>query len=321
MLLIGFALLAIQTSWLVASASSAGADGPIDNGRVLLSVCPAKNCSGVHVYLDSASNHFGSDGYSYCTADETSTEFDVTKDGEAHTLHMIAKNGGTCYARNSYNTWIVAAYKDGHLLGHTLVWIGQDIPLGFNSYYAKCIGSDPWPASEPHLVCTKDTSYGASPLWLKISLPPPPGPPDCPSSGSSCYVEIHVDTPVCPTFKADTLTCKGSSKGTPGWVAQLGVTQFGWTTTDGRKKVTYSAAAGGAPFSSIQGQVPNAGSADLMVTEAYSTKGAYPASRWRTGSTGLAGRPNGPLYIDFHAGITGADIYMHGFLERIPPKS
>ena len=70
-------------------------------------------------------------------------------------------------------------------------------------------------------------------------------------------------------------------------------------------------------MASIKGTVPNAGSADLNVSEAYSTAGAFPGSRWHTRTTGKAGQPDGPLYIDFHAGrFTGADIYIHGWLRR-----
>jgi len=318
MLSVGLAVLMVGSLLALLPARPAGANGTLDDARVLLSVCPQNDCAGVRVYMTSASNQFGPGGYSFCTANETSTDFQPSGPTVARTLSMVVKNEGSCYARNSYNVWIVAAYQNGKLLGRTLVWVGQDIALGYSSYYTNCHGNGPWPASDPHLQCARDSGYNANRFLVRVSLPAPPSPPACPSAGTSCYLHVHLDSPLCVSFKQATQTCKGSSDGTSGWAQRFGVTQFSWTTDKvGHKVVTYQViGALNQPSAQIQGVVPNEGSGSLVTTEAYSTAGQFPASRWYSQTSGPPGKEGGPLHIDFAAGQIGADIYIDGWLQR-----
>jgi hypothetical protein len=271
----------------------------------------------VRVYKTSASNQFGPSGYSFCTADETSTGFQPSGPTVAHALSMVVKNEGSCYARNSYNVWIVAVYQNGKLLGRTLVWVGQDAPLGYSSYYTDCHGNGPWPASDPHLQCARDTGYNANRFLVRVSLPAPPPPPACPNAGNSCYLKVHLDSAVCVSFRA-TETCKGTSDGTTGWAQRYGVTQFSWTTDqEGHKLVKYQVIGPlDQPSAQIQGVVPNEGSGSLAATEGYSTAGPFPASRWYSATAGTPGTEGGSLHIDFAAGRIGADISIDGWLRR-----
>jgi hypothetical protein len=313
-------LMVMASALLSVTGSPAGADSTLNDSRVVLSVCPGGNCAGVRVYMDPASNHFGSSGYSFCTKDETSTDFVPSSNADARELSMVVKNEGSCFARNSYNVWIIAAYQGGKLLGQTLVWIGQDIALGHASYYAKCDGRDPWGQGEPRLTCAKVDGYAANPLYVRVALPGPPPPPSCPSAGSTCYLQVRLDSGVCASFRQEKQTCKGSSDGTAGWSVKYGVTQFSWTTEkNGQKVISYQVVEpGGSPSASISGTVANEGSGALVATEAYSTAGPFPGSRWYSPTTGTAGKEGGPLHFDFSAGRIGAVISIDGWLQRRP---
>jgi hypothetical protein len=312
------AVMIMVTALLSLAGSPSGADSTLNESRVVLSVCPDGNCAGVRVYMDPASNHFGSSGYSFCTKNETSTDFVPSNNADARELSMVVKNEGSCFARDSYNVWIVAAYQSGKLLGQTLVWIGQDVPLGHDSYYAKCDERDPWGKGEPRLTCAKVDGYAASRLIVRVSLPAPPPPPACPSTGATCYLQVHLDSAVCASFRQATQTCKGSSDGTAGWAVKFGFTQFSWTTEkDGQKVISYKVLDGGVASASISGTVANEGSGALVATEAYRTSGPSPGSRWYSPQTGTPGKEGGPLHFDFSAGHGGgADIYIDGWLQR-----
>lgn len=74
----------------------------------------------------------------------------------------------------------------------------------------------------------------------------------------------------------------------------------------------------GVPTAVISGFDPGPGSADFYVDRAYEFQSSDPGE-WRTpGYPGVpAGQPGRPLYLNFVNGRIGADVYIHGYLQRL----
>ncbi len=285
-----------------------------------LYVCP-QSCGGIHVFIDSASNHYGSDGYSLCTNNETSTDFRPSYNGEVRYVSMDTKASGSCSARPSYNTWVIEVYKNDKILERGTVWLGEDRPL-LAEYYASCPGKkSPWNPAFLNMQCrttsrfTMDVSVpGWKPTW-----------PTCPSETEFCQVSIHFDTnKPCSSFTSSFGACVGSSDGNVDWTtnkvdqpARFIYSAFTWVDAGGKKTVTFGTQKA-VPAARMSGTVPASGSAIFNVQEAMVFLSAHPLMTWYTSDRAPAGTPGGPLLFNFRNGAIGADVYMNGFLERRP---
>lgn len=283
-----------------------------------LRFCPPKGCNGERVFIDSASNHYGSKGYSNCTKNETSTSFDLRADKQRFTVGMTARNGGSCTFEPSYNTWIVAVYLGENLISRGLITISQQLPGG--SYSARCTDPSRW----TNFGC----EIGDGALSLVVSRkderpqPPPPQYP-CPSGHDTCYLNLHFDSKACPNFTVSIGACVGTSSGNsfPFTVTIQDLPAlfagFSWSGS-GRRTVRF-AVMKGVPNSVIDGSTDGTGS-EFRVSDAWALTSPYPSVHWYTrDQTGVPpGELDGPLLLTFKNGIIGADVYLRGYLRRKP---
>jgi hypothetical protein len=287
---------------------------------ISLYVC-SETCSGIHVFIDSASHHYGSGGYSLCTNNETSTDFRPSYNGEVRYVSMDTKASGTCAPLTSYNTWVVEVYKNDKLLERGTVWLGEDRPL-LAEYYASCPGKkSPWSPPFLNMQCQTTGRFN-----LDVSVPGwKPTWPTCPSESEFCSVSIHFDTnKPCSSFTSSVGACAGSSDGNVDWTtnkvdqpARFIYSAFTWGDTGGKKTVTFGTQKA-LPAARMTGSVPSSGSGILNVQEALVFLWAHPQMTWYTSNRGPAGTPGGPLLFNFRNGVIGADVYINGFLQRRP---
>jgi len=283
--------------------------------------CATKGCNGEHVFIDSASNHYGSKGYSLCTTGESSTDFVQRADLQRQTISMIAKTDGNCYLlEKSYNTWLIEAYQGSKLISRGLIQITQDIP-GLKNYYATCLRSSLW----VNFACEK----GDGALSLIVSRtderpPPPPPRRPCPSGESSCYIDVHFDTKACPNFTATVGACAGTSTGdsaafvVPVIRLPALIAGFSWAAAGSPKRMVRYAAIQITPNGTIDGTVANPSSSEFDVSDAFALLSPYPGVHWYTPDRpGVpAGELGGPLLLTFQNGYLGADVYIRGYLVR-----
>jgi hypothetical protein len=300
--------------------TTAPAPTKLGNYPVVASVgvhfCPTKGCAGERVFIDSASNHYGSKGYSNCTKDETSTDFVQTAEGQRRDVGMTAKDEGSCRFEPSYNVWLIAAYQGQQLISQGLVYVGQTT-AGL-PYSAQC--------RTFHL--TKNFSCSSSGLSLEVGRadqPPPPPPPACPSSGVQCFITLHFDTNLCPNFTASVGACTGTAKSNSipfqAPYQDLGrgfYAAFSWGPN--HIFVKYGTLQGFVPFALIDGKSGNGPNTEFRVSDAFALASPYPGVHWYTPDRrGVpAGEPGGPLLLSFKNGTFGADVYIRGYLERKP---
>jgi len=290
-------------------------------------VCPKGGCHGEHVFINSASNHYGPDGYSQCSGSETSTDFFPRQNGELKVVSMHAlATFPRCTTAASYNNWLIKVYGSGDkLLGQGLIWLGQD--RANTTYYSKCDPSkSPWQPVWKGLDCS--VLPGGS---IEVAAPQArPNYASCPflrqgAAGDYCRLDVHLDAnKYCPNITAEIGLCTGKSTGTPGWVAlhedlKTGTSAtFAWdrVASGSVVKVRYGVTASAVPIAFLQGTMSNAHSNALVVTTAKAIVSSNPID-WKTAEEGVEppGQPGGPLYVQFANGKIGADVYIRGYLE------
>ncbi|MBV8463341.1 MAG: hypothetical protein JO368_08610 [Acidimicrobiales bacterium] len=282
-------------------------------------VCP-KDCTGIHVFVDSASNHYSPSGdYSNCTRNETSTDFWPSYNGQIVRVSMVAKNGGSCFFERSYNTWLVEVYKNNQRIGRGLVLVDEDNGVTA-SYFASCDPhASPWKPTWDGLGCKRTTTMmvhisvpGAEPTW-----------PDCPATTKMCAIDLTVGSSArvpCGGFTSSSETCQGTSSGTRGWTvptydSRQGIgAWFSWKAAGDVRQVQYQAYLHYAIVQAeITGQVPSPGSDRFSVKDAWIRQSS---DHWMTGDTSPAGAPGGPLLFNFDRGTFSNTISFQGFLER-----
>jgi len=298
-------------------------DSRID-ASVAVRFCPrGKGCAGMHIYIDSAAHHFKAEKYSLCTKNENSQDFVQVTDPQRRTVAMTTNTDFGCLTQPSYNVWVIEAYENGVRVSRGFVWVGQDI-AGLKNYYAKCFSSPATQSLTNNFTC----SQGRQPLSLTVGradAAPFPTEPSCPAAGSQCAIDVHFDTSACPNFTAPATTCTGTSTGTPSFANPIfslpgSFTSFLWAGTTTRR-VIYGTAVLGAPTSNITGGVEGSNpTSDFRVSDAVAFASPYPNVHWYTKDApgAGAGAPGGPLLLEFKNGITGADMYLSGYLERKP---
>ncbi|HEX3981198.1 MAG TPA: hypothetical protein VHW93_08240 [Acidimicrobiales bacterium] len=290
-------------------------------------VCPKNKCNGEHVFIDSASNHYGPSGYSQCSGSETSTDFFPQKNGELRVVSMHALSTfPVCTSAASYNNWLIKLYGPGDkLLGQGLIWLGQN--RAGTSYYSRCDPSkSPWQPVWKGLDCS--VLPGGS---IEVAVPRArPNYANCPflrqgDSGAYCRLDIHLDAnKYCPNITAEIGVCTGKSTGTPGWVAlhedlKTGTSAtFAWDRVNSTVKVNvrYGVTAAALPIVFLRGTMAGPHSNALVVTTAKAIVSSNPID-WKTADEGVEppGQPGGPLYVQFANGKIGADVYIQGYLE------
>jgi hypothetical protein len=327
----GVAVLAVLCCLLPAGAATAAGDSS-QSVAVSFNLCPGPGptaCAGLHVYVDSASNHYRpSEKYSYCTKDETSTDFTPKYNGEVLHVHMTAKGGFATSCQSpvaSRNVWIVEAYRNNKLVERGSFWLGQNTGLG-TGFYAACGKDAPLSPAFDNMTC--DTSSSSN---LTLSAPGwKPTYPDCPSSADQyCSIRLHVDsTKPCLSLPISSFTssfglCLGKSDGTKNWIApvelldKLFFSAFGWVNAQNQKWSAYLMSQGLVQIGVVAGSVPSAGSDQFQVKYAKLWPlDLDPLSYLASGNSGPPGSPGGPLLFDFESGRIGADVYMQGFLQR-----
>jgi hypothetical protein len=302
-----------------APTGAAGIGDSTQSATLQFYVCP-KDCDGIHVFVDSVSNHYSpTKKWSLCTKNETSTDFRPTYNGQSLRVSMVAKNGGSCFGEYAYNSWMVAVYKDNQLIGRGAMIIDENDPFT-SSYFASCDPRySPWKPLWDGLQC-RNTSQntvavsvpGATPTW-----------PDCPASTSMCAINLTVHSSIrapCRGLTASADTCLGTSTGTSGWNVptyspQYGIQAwFGWKSSGDARQVEYRAFLHyGVQQAEITGRLSSPGSDRLVVTDAWIRQSP---DRWTTGDSAPAGAPGGPLLFDFESGTVSNTISFQGFLRR-----
>ncbi|HEY2478212.1 MAG TPA: hypothetical protein VGI17_05730 [Solirubrobacterales bacterium] len=334
---IGVGVLAVLCCLLPAGAAAAGDSN--QSVAVTLDLCPGSGpmaCAGLHVFVDSASNHYRpSEKYSYCTKDETSTDFAPKYNGEVLHVQMVAKGGfaTSCQAPvASRNVWIVEAYRNNKLVERGSFWLGQNSGFG-TSYHAACGKDAPLNPAFDNMTCDQ-----SGPFNLTLSAPGwKPTYPDCPdSSDQYCAIRLHVDAvKPCLSLPISSFTspfglCLGKSDGTRNWtvpieaVDRLFFAAFGWVDYQNQKWSAYVMSQGLARIALVAGAVPSSGSDQFQVKYARLWPlDPDPLSYMASGNSGPPGSPGGPLLFDFESGRVGADVYMQGFLQgkRLPPTA
>ena len=229
--MVGVAVLAVLCCLLPATAAAAVGDSN-QSVAVTFNLCPGSGpaaCAGMRVYVDSASNHHRpSDRYSYCTRDETSTDFAPKYNGEVLHVEMVAKGGfaTSCQAPvASRNAWIVHAYKNGKLVERGSIWLGQNTSFGAG-FYAACGKDAPVNPAFDNMTCDATSRFN-----LTLSAPgAKPTYPDCPDTAEGyCAIRLHVDsTKPCLSLPISSFTspfglCIGKSDGTKNWTTPMEV--------------------------------------------------------------------------------------------------
>lgn len=328
--MVGVAALAVLFCLLPAGALAAGDSS--QSVTVTFNLCPGQGpmaCAGLHVFVDSASNHYSpSQKYSYCTKDETSTDFTPKYNGEVLHVHMIAKGGfaTSCQAPvASRNVWIVEAYRKDKLVERGSFWLGQDFGFG-TSFYAACGRDAPLDPAFENMTCDQ-----TAPTNLTLSAPGwKPTYPDCPDTSQQyCAIRLHVDaTKPClslpiSSFSSPFGICVGKSDGTRNWTApieaidKLFFAGFGWVDYQNQKWSAYLMSQGLVQIGIVAGSVASSGSDEFQVRYARLWPLDFePLDFLATGTSGPPGSPGGPLLFDFESGRVGADVYMQGFLQR-----
>lgn len=289
---------------------------------VKVSVCPPGGCQGEHVYIDSASNHYGPSGYSQCSKNETSTDFYPKSNGELRVVKMTAiASSLSCVSTASWNTWILEVYRNKQMVGRGVIWLGQD--RAGSGYYSACDPSNsPWKPAWQKLTCQR--LAGGS---LQVAEPGAvPYHPNCPSTGPLCRVDVHLDaTAYCPNITASAGGCFGKSTGTALWTTVFRTdagmfSGFSWTAVGSKLAVRYAAVNAAVPTAVIDGTMSSPHSNALVVTDAFNLTWQHPGQHWSTKGEGQGsqppGEPGGPLYVQFENGKVGADVYIRGYLER-----
>jgi hypothetical protein len=332
-------------------ASSDSTPGSTQTATVQFNVCPGTDCSGIEVYVDTASCCFQpSSNYSLCTKDEgfdgrvnTYTRFYPKVNGDVHTIEMFAKSGypgESCASERSYNTWIIKVSRNGKQIMRGVVWLGENVPV-LAQYYAACGKYTPWEPAFENMTCT---STGTNSLTL--STPGALPPPNCSQSDSAatyCHIQLHLDaapltsppfTPCLPSnsFNNPFGICAGSSDGTSGWTtpkaaigngifSALAWCDLGVCTYKGERIALYAGLI--VPFglpgqvALIAATVPSAGSNQFKVIWAKQwPMDPNPRLYWATGTSGPPGTAGGPLLLNYQTGLLGSDVYLEGFLER-----
>lgn len=329
-MIIGVAVLAVLGCLFPAGAAAIGDSN--QSVAVTFNLCPGSGpsaCAGLRIYIDSASNHYKpSDRYSYCTKDETSTDFTPRYNGEVVHVGMVAKGGiaTSCQApAASRNVWIVHAVKNGKLVAHGSFWLGQNSGFG-TSFYAACGKDAPVNPAFDNMTCETPSRFN-----LTLTAPGARATyPDCPNTSQHyCAIRLHVDsTKPCLSLPLSSFTssygiCIGKSDGTTNWTSPMEVLDklffagFGWVNFNGQKWSAYLMSQGLVHSGIIAGTVPSAGSDKFQVKYAK----LWPLDRepfnyLASGSGGAPGAPGGPLLFNFASGRIGADVYLEGFLQR-----
>lgn len=336
---IGKRLAAVLTAGalsLVASAASIALSGTateaaetgesIQTALVQFYVCPANDCSGIHIFIDSASNHFTpSSDYSYCTNDETSLDFHPSFNGEIKQVSAHFKAGGTCALPIGHNSWLIEVYKDNRLLGKGIMAVTEDNP-GLADYYATCDPvHSPWSPvwNKDKLICAKVDKFilhvgvpGVQPVW-----------PDCPSSTTYCHVAITLaasSNPLeglvaCGSFSIASQTCQGSSFGTKNWTVPelkprlfIGA-YFSYKNEGAGRSAEYVSRLGATTVQSqLTGSIPAAANS-FSVTDAYTRQSS---DHYKTGDSAPPGAPGGPLYFNYSSQLFSATVVLEGYLMR-----
>lgn len=326
-----FGVAVLTALWCLLPAGAAAVGDSDQSVAVTFNLCPGSGptaCAGLRVYVDSASNHYRpSERYSYCTKDETSTDFTPKYNGEVLHVHMVAKGGfaTSCQAPvASRNVWIVEAYKDGKLVSRGSFWFGQNTGFG-TSFYPVCGKDAPLNPAFDNMTC--DTSDST----LTLSVPgSKPTYPDCPNTSQQyCAIRLHVDsTKPCLSLPISSFTspygfCLGKSDGTRNWTSpieaidKLFFAGFGWADYRNQKWSAYLMSQGLIQIGIVAGTVPSADSDQFQVKYARLWPlDPDPLNYLASGSSGPPGSPGGPLLFDFQRGRIGADVYMRGFLQR-----
>lgn len=290
-------------------------------------VCPADNCSGIKVFIDSASNHFKpSYDYSYCTKDETSTgSASPTHNGEIRTVSAVFKNEGDCFVKSAHNSWLIEVYKGNDLLGKGIMAITEDDAFSA-AYYATCDPvHSPWSPvwDKSKLSCTKKANS-----ILQVGIPgAAPTYPDCPSSGPQCYVDVTLlagSNPTeglvaCGSFSISSQTCQGPSVGTKHWTVpqfkpKLAIGSFfDYKRQGSGTQAKYDAVATyGTTQAEIVGHIPSSGNS-FGVTDAWTRAST---EHYKTGDSAPAGAPGGPLYFYYDSKTFSTTVVMEGYLMR-----
>ncbi len=229
---------------------------------------------------------------------------------------MVAKSGGTCFFEPSYNVWLIEVYQGQKLLSRGLVWVGENT-AGLQRYYAKCVDTGRW----VNFVCASVSGDALTLVVGRKDVPAPPTEPPCPSSGSLCQLDIHLDTKVCPNFATANLgACIGTATGAAvNFVAPVQDIKglyagFSWQSA-GKRIVRY-ATVHITPDGVLDGSIANGSSTAFVVTDAFALLSPYPGVHWYTPDRSAPGEPYGPLKFTFVNGILGADIYLQGYLAR-----
>jgi hypothetical protein len=320
LMLTAVALILLMTGLAVA-APAAGATQLGDSSErmaINLYVCP-DSCNGIHVFIDSASNHYGSGGYSLCTKNETSTDFKPSYNGEVRYVSMDTKASGSCTTQPSYNTWVIEVYKNDKMFERGTVWLGEDRPL-LAEYYARCPGKkSPWSPALLNMQCDPKSR-----VTVDVSLPGwQPTWPTCPSETAFCRVDIHFDTSKpCSSFTSSVGACEGSSDGNVDWTTnkvdeplRAFYSAFTWVDNGGKKTVTFGTMKV-LPAARMSGTVPSSGSGVFNVRDGVVFLWPHPTITWYTSDRAPPGTPGGPLLFNFRNGVIGADVYISGFLQR-----
>jgi hypothetical protein len=281
------------------------------------------------IYIDSASNHYRpSDRYSYCTKDETSTDFTPRYNGEVRYVSMTAKGGVATSCQSpvaSRNSWIVQAVRNNKVISRGAIWLGQNTGFGTN-FYAACGKDAPLSPAFDNMTCETSGRSG-----LTLSVPgSKPTYPDCPKTTEGyCAIQLHVDSgKPCLGLPISSFTsafgfCLGKSDGTQNWTTPLEALDklffagFGWANYQNQRWAAYMMSQGLTQVGIVAGTVPSASSDQFHVRYA----GLWPLDPDRsgylaTGTSGPPGSPGGPLLFDFKSGRIGADVYLRGFLQR-----
>ncbi len=164
------------------------------------------------------------------------------------------------------------------------------------------------------------TSSPAAPAGTSASRGPQA--PDCPRNGGDgyCFFHMHVDASVCASFSASqgmVPPCVGKTPYAPvPWYVPFTdfpglYAQFSWVSAGGSARIV--GYRNFPPTAFLDGRVPSPGSADFSIERAFTL---VSGTQWFTPDLrGVpAGQKGGPLYLNFKNGITGADIYIDGYL-------
>ena len=227
-----------------------------------------------------------------------------------------------CLRDPSYNVWVVEAYQNGVRVSRGFVWVGQDIG-GLKNYYAKGFSSPATQSLTNNFTC----SQGRQPLSLTVGtcgdgavphgaeLPGRriavrhrralrhEGVPELHRIGHD--VHRHVDGH--PLVRQSDLFRPRVVHLVP-----LG------GHLDTPRRLRHGRRRADVHHHRQRRRVePHV---RLPRSDAVAFASPYPNVHWYTKDTpgAGAGAPGGPLLLEFKNGITGADVFISGYLERKP---